>query len=256
MNTFEWPIAPICDRQLRDINKEDLIGPDKNGYYLYRRCNTYKGGGGYDRFESIWRSRHDNNVWCGDQFVVQLNGCPLQCPYCYVTPDGTHSRHVVKQYTENILHAFYHTKLPVFHLMGGAPAMYMSHWTDILSQLSESSIFHSDLLLIEHSYDEKTLSRLGHIYNKNALYAVSVKGKDAEQFKKNTGCTLNENRFWINLMSIVRHELPFYITFTGMSDSDIDEWRSQLHQYFGICDIEWMMRDSYAIQIRDYEALK
>lgn len=26
MNTFEWPIAPICDRQLRDINKEDLIG--------------------------------------------------------------------------------------------------------------------------------------------------------------------------------------------------------------------------------------
>lgn len=254
---FKWPVAPICDRQLRDINEEDIMY-DFHGNRLYRRCDTYKGGGGYDRFESIWRSRNCNTqCWCRDQFVVQLNGCPLSCPYCYVTPDGTHSKDVAYTNTEDLVGAFIRSRLPVFHLMGGAPAMYIDHWIDLIKKLDNRGIFHSDLLLIEHEYSEKTMNTLSWSqYSDNALYAVSIKGKDAEQFYRNTGTKLDSKLLYFNLMTLARYEIPFYITFTGMSDADIEEWTDRLSLYFGPNDIEWIMRDSFAIQIRDYEALR
>ena len=40
----------------------------------------------------------------------------------------------------------YKSKLDVFHLMGGAPALYIEHWIEILEKLPENIPFHSDLL--------------------------------------------------------------------------------------------------------------
>ena len=79
---MNWPIVPLCKKQLLDINLNDIL---ENG--LYRLCNTYKGGGGYDKFPVIYEKRYGINPG-GNQFVVQLYGCPLKCSYCYVTING------------------------------------------------------------------------------------------------------------------------------------------------------------------------
>lgn len=47
---YSWKVMYLCDKQLRDVNPSDII---KNG--LYRRCDTYKGGGGYDKFSDIYK---------------------------------------------------------------------------------------------------------------------------------------------------------------------------------------------------------
>lgn len=253
---YHWNVAPICEKQLRDINPEDLLFEPTERGYLYRRCNTYKGGGGYDRFESIWRRRHGKSVFCSDQFVVQLSGCPLQCPYCYVTRDGIDVK-PVQVTTKEMIQAYRFTKLPVFHLMGGAPAMYFENWEEIIFDMMGIGIFHSDFLLIEKEYDEKMVEILSKRYrcNESCLFAVSVKGADAEQFKKNTGRDLDETLFWKNLMKLVRYEMPFYITFTGMNEDDILKWRKSASKYFSTTDMLWMLQDSYAIELRDYGAL-
>ena len=71
-----WPVVPLCKAQLEDVNPLDVL----NGG-LYRRCNTYKGGGGYDKFPEIWERRlGKGETKLNDQFVVQVQGCPLHCP--------------------------------------------------------------------------------------------------------------------------------------------------------------------------------
>ena len=79
---YKWKVCPIQGRQLKDVRKEDLWAD-------FRFCNTYRGGGGYDKFPEIAKKR---GMTCkgdiGLQFVVQLYGCTLACPYCYVTADG------------------------------------------------------------------------------------------------------------------------------------------------------------------------
>ena len=117
----KWPVVPLCKNQLKDVRPEDVLN---NG--LYRKCDIYRGGGGYDQFNKIWEKRKGYRI-SPKQFVVQLAGCPLHCPYCYVTPDGINGKVVFKT-TDEILTDYKDSNLQVFHLMGGAPALYLSHW--------------------------------------------------------------------------------------------------------------------------------
>jgi len=89
---WPWMVCPIQGRQLRDVREEGLFGD-------FRLCNTYRGGGGYDQFPKIYSGRHGikEDKTLGRQFVVQLYGCPLECPYCYVTRDGIFGK--TKAYT-------------------------------------------------------------------------------------------------------------------------------------------------------------
>ncbi len=124
---FTWPVVPICERQRRDVNPDDLL---EDG--LYRKCNTYKGGGGYDMFPAIYRRRHrrlDPTTQLAVQFVVQLQGCPLDCPWCYVTRDGVLGE-PVQRTTNELVSAFERSGLTVFHLMGGAPALFLVLWPE------------------------------------------------------------------------------------------------------------------------------
>ena len=41
-----WPVVPLCKAQLEDVNPLDVLNDG-----LYRRCNKYKFGGGYDKFQ-------------------------------------------------------------------------------------------------------------------------------------------------------------------------------------------------------------
>lgn len=240
-----WNVMKLCDAQLRDINPADVLN---NG--LYRKCNTYKGGGGYDQFPAIYAKR--NNIaetGLNNQFVVQLRGCPLRCPYCYVTQEGVSTGECVDVSTDDLIKDYNDSNCHVFHLMGGAPALYMENWAELIHGLNDS-IFHSDFLLLEKSYDISVLKEIAGY--KNALYAVSIKGSTPEEFKKNTGVDLNERLLFSNLEKLYSYKIPFYITFTGMSDESIQTFKNKALTLLGNNDI---FRDSFKIDLVHYKAL-
>lgn len=247
MRAFQFPVVPICERQRRDVHTEDLL---EDG--LFRKCSIYKSGGGYDRFESIFRRRnpqYPKETDIGTQFVVQMQGCPLHCPYCYVTPDGVYGE-AVKVTAEELVGACRKSGLHVFHMMGGAPALYLHHWQEIMALLGPCDVFHSDFLLLEGPYSTETLESLRG--SCTALYAVSVKGWTAGEFRHNTGCDFDRELFVRNLDLLVEYEIPFYFTYTNMTSRSILEFSLWAERRYG----EWILRDSFPIALIKYDALK
>lgn len=244
---MKWKVVPICDKQMRDVNPSDVLN---NG--LYRRCDVYKGGG-YDIFPAIYNKRNPcNKTDLANQFVVQLYGCPLNCPYCYVTRRGIFGRYT-KVSTTKILRDFRQSGLKVFHLMGGAPAIYINDWKLIISKLSDDEVFRSDLLLVEGEYDENVLAELAQY--KNTLYAISIKGVTWDELRVNTGVDFNIDLFWSNFNKVVKSGIPYYLTFTGMSDESIEYFKGLLSIRFSD-EYERILEDSFKIQLIEYEALK
>ena len=234
-----FDVVPICKAQLLDVNPNDLLNEG-----LYRKCNTYKGGGGYDKFPEIYNRRfHTNRDDLNNQFVVQVRGCPLSCPYCYVTKDGVNGG-FVKVSSEQLVNDFKSSNCSVFHLMGGAPALHLRKWPDLLNHL-DGAVFHSDFLCLEGVYDKAVLSEIAEY--KQSLYAVSVKGGTVEEFERNTATKFNESLFESNLEKLVECKIPFYITFTGMTPETIEAFKNK---HTGID-----FSDSFAIDLVHYNAL-
>ena len=242
---YKWKVCPIQGRQLKDVRPEDRFED-------FRICNTYRGGGGYDQFPKIAERRGLN--WYGDigtQFVVQLYGCHLECPYCYVTSDGIWGHSV--EYTSDELVVAYHRaflkhKPAVFHLMGGAPGLYHKDWHTIVEILPKGTIFHSDLLLTEMDYDFISLRMAART---NALYAVNIKGTPESHYE-NTGRTLNELRFWNNLDKVVDSGMNFYITVTK-PDFDTAAFLEKIEDRYPDRNI---LEDSFYINLVEYEAIQ
>lgn len=239
-----WKVMSLCDAQLTDVNPADIL----NGG-LYRRCNTYKGGGGYDKFPEIYDKRFGKTEGLNDQFVVQLRGCPLSCPYCYVTKDGVWTGKCTDVSTEDMVQAFVDSGCNVFHLMGGAPALYIDDWKDIITRIGDK-VFHSDLMLVEGYYKESTIRELAKL--PRTLYAVSIKGADAAEFYKNTATKFNETMFFKNLDLIVECGLPCYLTFTGMSAESVDAFKARIALRY---NDDSFLKDSFAINLVHYNAL-
>ena len=243
---YKWKVCPIQGRQLKDVHKEDIIGD-------FRLCDTYRGGGGYDRFPYIAKKRGlktDGNR--GLQFVVQLYGCHLNCPYCYVTRDGVFGEY--KEYTSKELvnefnRVFEDYNVGVFHLMGGAPAVYCEYWYEILNKLESNVMFHSDLLLTEKEYDPSVFYMLNR---SNALYAINIKGVTAEDYHKNTNRRIDTKLFWFNLYTIIESGINFYLTFTNPDKDKLDEFK----EFMSKKDGDRISDDSFVIDLVDYEALK
>lgn len=241
---YNWKVVPLCEKQLKDVNPLDILSGG-----LYRKCNIYKGGGGYDKFSDIYKKRLGiMNKDFNNQFVVQLYGCTLNCPYCYVTRDGIFGKYQEVS-TKQLIMDFKETNLDVFHLMGGAPAIYIEHWIELLENLGNIP-FHSDLLCVEKEYDKSILKELS--FYKNALYAVSIKGFTPDEFRYNTGVEFDSKLFWNNLSALYEYNIPFYITFTGMSEESIEKCKKQLKENFG----EEILADSFAINLIKYKALE
>ncbi len=220
---YDWPVVPMCAKQRLDINPEDLL---EGG--LFRKCDVYKGGGGYDHFPYICEQRlgvDANHV----QFVVQLQGCVLKCPYCYVTEDGVHGE-ATKVSSSRLLKSYERSGLDVFHLMGGAPAMHLRYWKELASNVK---VFHSDFLLVEGLYF------YGDLRDLPGLHAVSLK----ERFLYRE-CQMI--LLWKNLQALISNGVNFYITFTGS-----DEFSSEIADRFG----SEVLKDSFRIPIIDYKAL-
>lgn len=251
-----FPVVPLCKSQLLDVKPEDIL---EGG--LYRKCNTYYSGGGYDNFPIICEKRLGKRV--SNQFVVQLRDCVFMCPYCYVTPEGIWSPPVHKT-AEELVEAFLRSGQEIFHLMGGAPALYLDQWPDILDILPSEYVFHSDFLLAERLY---TMDELEKINRENTLYAVSLKGVDQKSYIKNT-MFINtphfyrkdiltaykqvEDRIFLNLEMLKDSGVNFYITLTG-SYKEKREWEliDEIRRQFG----DKILEDFYRIDIIKYRAL-
>lgn len=245
MEEFKWAVMPLCEAQLQDVNPADIL---ESG--LYRRCNTYKGGGGYDQFPAIYKRRFGKASKLNDQFVVQLRGCPLHCPYCYVTSKGIWGEPTYVG-TSELVRAFEASKCGVFHLMGGAPALYMAQWEGLLEQLN-GAVFHSDLLLFEQVYGNirREIQRLAGY--PHTLYAVSIKGANEKEYLANTGTKVDMDYLWYNLDLLVEIGLNFYFTFTGMSQSSIEQFKAQVMSRYKDPSL---LDDAFAIELVHYKAL-
>lgn len=254
----DWKVVPISKGQLLDVNPSDLIVVDRGAIDndgLYRLCDTYKGGGGYDKFPHIAKSRglvtDVNSIRV--QFVVQIQGCNLDCPYCYVTREGVWGD-FIKVSTKELVTDFIRSGVGVFHLMGGAPALQMKYWPELIDNLfgrTENAIFHSDLMLSESNYDYVVLDAIS---KPRCLYAINVKGFNAEEWKRNTRKEFDPDMFWNNLwlLSVIK-SFPAYMTFTGCDKSLFPSFCLEA-QRNGV-DISRFLEDSYFIDILSYKAL-
>ena len=250
MRSQSWPVVPICARQRRDCRVEDLVAGADGTPALYRTCDVYRGGGGYDQFPVI--AKHRLGVDVGRrQFVVQLRGCPLRCQYCYVTPDGVWGE-PVHVCTADLLAAFRASGCRTLHLMGGAPALYLDAWPAVAEQLRNGEVLHSDFLLLEGEYNETVLRRLAALGN--SLHAVSVKAANADEFVRATGVRLTTDMVKLmtsNLDKLVASGLPFYFTFTGMTAEAREAVSAAIAKRYG-ADV---LADSFAINLVKYRAL-
>lgn len=242
---YKWKVCPIQGRQLKDVREKDLFGD-------FRLCDSYRGGGGYDQFPQIYSDRRNVPIeGLNGQFVVQLYGCPLNCHYCYVTRDGVFGRSV-EYTTEELIACYRESKQTIFHLMGGAPAIYLKHWPDIVKRLDEHEIFHSDLLLVEGVYKLRTLRALA---KENVLLVVDIKGVTPVDFYSNTGRRLTpeyKDLFWKNLDKVATSDVDFYLTFTNPALYYLEAFKERLIRRYGY----WILEDSFVIDLIDYEALK
>jgi len=231
---------------LLDIDPEDVIPGG-----VFRTCDVYKSGGGYDKFPGIYERRYGVKT-NPKQFVVQLYGCHLKCPYCYVTQDGIWGDY--KKYTsEQLVKEFLKSGCEVFHLMGGSPALYIEYWPELIGMLDNylgsNMIFHSDLTLTEKRFNRPLLKAISQ---PNCLYAVNVKGVTPQDYERNTGKKFDSSMFWMNLWDMMVCEVPFYITFTNPDMDHYSEFVDHIKHIYG----EELLEDSFIIDLIDYKAVE
>ncbi len=239
-----WPVVPICELQRKDVGPEHLL---EGG--LYRNCDVWTAGGGYDRFPQIAASRLGGKGQdYRNHFIVQTYGCPLDCTYCYVTPEGIWGE-PANVTTPELVEAFKKTRAQVFHLMGGAPAIYLEKWPELLDSLGDGVAFHSDFLLVEGLYSVEVVNKIAR---PNTLYAVSVKGLTPREWSRVTGKEVDWTRWLENLSTLLDAGVSFYLTFTGKQDkSSLSEFKASLRLLYG----PGVLEDSYNIEVKHYQAL-
>ncbi len=242
MNQHNWKVVPISARQKLDVREDDLLN---NGHF--RKCETYRGGGGYDQFPSICKKRL--GIEAHTQFVVQLYGCNLDCPYCYVTQSGIWGEPVI--YTsDQLVKAFVESEQEVFHLMGGAPAIYLNYWPELISRLPDTAVFHSDFLLSERLYAVNTLQQIADL--SNCLFAVDIKGVTDENYKQNTKRNPDWPGMLHNLYNLLSANIPFYLTYTNPDKDYLEDFQGYLVAQFGY---DSRFDDSFVIDLILYNAL-
>lgn len=251
-----WKVSRLSKNQLLDVRPEDVL---YDGWF--RLCETYRGGGGYDQFPLVAKSRFGYPHH--KQFIVQLYGCNLDCPYCYVTREGVWGEFGTfrtEELIEHFINAFKKHRTSVFHLMGGAPALQMKQWPNLIRRLTlkcreekiSNWVFHSDLLLTERSYDPKILKQIRHYH---ALYAVDIKGLTHDEYKKNTRKEFPEELFYENLCKLEECNIPYYLTFTNIEHENKLRFFDHITKHFPeVADKR--IKESFSIGLINYKATK
>lgn len=235
-------VMPICERQRRDVREQDLVY--WNSLPLGRFCTITNAGGGYDRFRDLYLAR--NGVDTGDtHLILQVYGCTMECPWCYVTPDGiwgdAKTASACLLHVKDIASIVRNTNAKVFHLMGGAPALYLDVWADLIQELPAGVVFHSDFLLNESLYREDVLADIAATSTLQ-LHAVSCK-----PFAPLTRFQLE------NLFRLWKAKIPFYLTYTGGKQDRMWDLHKQRILDFGIPAS--VLEDAFVIPLKHYRAL-
>lgn len=249
---YNWPVVPLSEGQLLDVNPNDILA---NGHF--RTCNSYRGGGGYDQFPELASLfLHRKPKFYADQFIVQLQACNLDCPYCYVTRAGVWGD-PVKYTSKQLVEEFNKSDVNVFHLMGGAPALKLGRWPELIEELEKNGkkgwVFHSDLMLSEREYTKELLKGA---YSRSALYAVNIKGVSPEIFLENTRKPLNQIMLLNNLKTLYESDIYFYFTFTDLTSMEIDLFWALCEPMFTRFSLRFHQRHSFSIDLIEYEAGK
>lgn len=245
----DWKVVPLSPGQLLDVNPDHVL---ENG--LFRLCDTYKGGGGYDSFPRLARSRFGEGDY-GLQFVVQLRGCTLDCPFCYVTREGVWGD-AASLSSGDLVAAFNQTRALVFHLMGGAPALYLDRWPELLDKLWHAGkpgwVFTSDLMVTEFKYEADLVRQIAR---PRCLYAVGLKGITSGTFKTNTRRELPGTLLWENLARLERALLPYYVTFTNVPPKEREMFWRCFEGEFGATTAVRRRSEELVIDLVQYGAL-
>lgn len=232
--TFKWPLIPLCRRQMKDVHKDAVWG---NGLYHLWDTNA----GHHDEFPQVAKKRGIKGKDLNMQFVVQVKGCPLRCEYCNVTKKGVHGDATIADPVE-IMVNFKESTCKVFHLSGGAPAIYLEHWRELAERIPANKIFHSDFILVEREYKPEWLQGLD---KKNFLFAVNLKSQ------KHLGINFDWPLALYNLSLLRDAGMNYYVTFTGMTNKEYEFYiRWMVNCGFGDC-----LRDSFRIPIKQYRSM-
>jgi hypothetical protein len=112
-------------------------------------------------------------------------------------------------------------------------------------------VFTSDFMLSERRY---TILSLQAVLKGRALYAVNIKGLDPQEYLANTQRKFNSKRMWDNLIALEWSNLPFYITFTNVSQKNIDKfWNKYTVMFPKIVGLR--RKQAFSINLVDYKAL-
>lgn len=180
-------------------------------YMGYNWCDIYD-------FSKVWEQKYGKkfNGNLDNQYIVKLK----EKGYCCLDDLSLTSKEMS---TADIISGFRTSGCEVFYLSGNKPAQYMDIWGKILQELGTDVPFRSTFLLFEQPYANSTLSSLSDM--PNCLYNVNIFGKDREQIARNTGILMDDSKermYWKNLRQLVFWGIPFFITFFGMTQLDIE----------------------------------
>ena len=188
-------------------------------------CNTHSS----DQFPTIAKKRGLlHKLIKGDlnkQFVVQLHGCIVKCPYYHTIKSSKPTKYYFNELVEEFGRAYKEHNVGVFHMVGGAPSLLMKDWCSIPMHLFPFHLFTSNLLLTEGKYDSSVLYTMGI---KNALYTINIKGVNSIDYKKNTGVNIDWLLFWNNFDKVLKSKLQFYVVFTNPDPEGIDKFKEKI----------------------------
>lgn len=211
------PISKIGELQRKDIE-------DSSGIVLYddyaRICTVVKPNGGIGDRSPYRMAEMFGGEWqdYNNQYVIQVAGCPLDCPYCYVDNLEEDTYWTAVSVVENFLafrwqfRAEYHESLKVLHFMGGAPGIYCAFWPELRAEMDlcglENVILFTNVILVE--WRLRGVLPWHFMTLHNFVVEGCLKGTSRKNFIRNTRCDLFEDA-----VSELREYVPyenFYLT--------------------------------------------
>lgn len=191
------PISKIGEVQKRDIENDQDMGIVCYDEYA-RICTTNTGSRRDIGDRSPYRmARLFGGMWqdYNNQYVIQVAGCPLDCPYCYVDNLEENAHWTVASIVNNFLAFsqmavdFFHEPLNVLHLMGGAPAIYCSFWPKLRAEMDSRGlgnvVLFTNVILVE--WRLRNVQPWDFMNLHNFIVEGCLKGTNRENFVQNTG---------------------------------------------------------------------
>jgi len=192
----------------------DESAPDNRGDKVpYRIAETFGG---------TWQDYNNH-------FIVQVAGCPLKCPYCYVDNlkadlcmSADELVEKFKVFKEKVEERF-GIKVNVFHFMGGAPAIYCEFWTELRESLDKQGlgevILFSDVILVENYFTKKRPWEFLNLHH--FILTGCLKGTNRKNFLKNTGKNLFEQS--LKELNSYTSAKNFYLTLIGFDETSLED---------------------------------